>query len=292
MVNAALIGNCQATALVPCLARNREIKITHVADVNVSHQDGFRKAVFDIHNKDGIDLILSQQISDQFDDISTNRLSVLYINRYFSFTNIYFGGLHPDLSYYGNFKRRIESPLGDYHSKIALICFLKKMTIAECINMYRGKVYEKLGYFNVYEESMNELERRDENNSVRFASKFRDMTKNTLTMLSVNHPTNIVLASLATAIVQGVSSSRDEMHPDFFSNGLSSSVIFPVYPEVSEQHHLHYRTPMLFYPHSSVGGNMTLVEFVESSFKMYSDIGYDEMASVELGKILFDIDLI
>ena len=132
-----------------------------------------RDVVFKIYNKTGIDHLLSQPMSDEFDDVSSKRLKAHYQSRFANYTNIYFSGLHPDLTYFGGFGQRVTSPLGDYHSRIILACFFQGRSVRECLAAFNGGVYEKLGYFLQFEHSLAELARRGRGKSDQVRRPFR-----------------------------------------------------------------------------------------------------------------------
>lgn len=284
MIRLAIIGNCQAPILRNALLRGREIEIKCVVDVNCLNSVYTRWCIEKIQRRSGIDVVLSQPIGDDFGAISSSNLSRIYGEDFLKITNFYFMGLHPDISYYGSFKMRIPSPLGDYHSKIALTSFLKGYGPETCLQKFCAETYEKMGYFETYRSSLQELEKRDVSNDIRFAAEFGRITQQRLSALAVNHPTSIVFAGFAEKILERLTGARVHIHPDMFVNQLSGSVIWPVYPEIGEAHRLPYRTDMLF--HGDQGQTWDLEAFVRDSYALYAGIGLDGMRSIPLAQDL------
>lgn len=263
-----------------------------MVDVNDLGSDYTKWCIEQIKNKNDVDVVLSQPLSDEFGDISSSFISSIYDKNYIKMTNIYFLGLHPDISYYGAFNMRVPSPMGDYHSKIALTCFLKGYSADECLKRFSASSYERMGYFSIYQSSMRELENRDESNGIKFAQDFGFITRNQLSLLAVNHPTSIVFAEFAGKILTTLTGKTSRVDPNMFINQLSGSAIWPVYPEIAEANHLPYRTEMLFYGHSAgEGRSWTLEEFVRESYDLYSRTGFDNMMSISLAPELIRVDI-
>ncbi|WP_151711033.1 WcbI family polysaccharide biosynthesis putative acetyltransferase [Acinetobacter brisouii] len=140
MKKIALIGNCQSTALSNFFKRVNGIEVVSLLDINCQGTPDFERDKYRLLNSNDIDFVLSQPLSDSFNNLSSSFLREKFKDRFISYTNIFFTGLHPDLSYFGSFNQRINSPLGDYHSKLALTAFAKNMSITECLDLYCQEV--------------------------------------------------------------------------------------------------------------------------------------------------------
>ena len=292
MIRLALIGNCQAPNLRNALVRGGDVEVKYVVDVNDLSSVHTRWCVEKILHRSGIDFVLSQPIGDDFGALSSSNLSQMYGNRFLKITNFYFTGLHPDISYYGSFNMSVPSPLGDYHSKIALTCFLKGYDFAECLKSYRAEIYERMGYIESYRSSLLELERRDASNDLCFAEEFGRITRRQLSVLAVNHPTSVVFAEFAGKILEALTGKRAHIHPDIFINQLSGSVIWPVYPEIGAAHGLPYRTDMLFHgPANEPYRALDLASFVRDSYALYARLGLENMMSIPLAHELVRAEL-
>lgn len=293
MINIAIIGNCQSTSLFHYFERNPQVNVSALLDVNCQGTEQFELAkqkVLSLEKE--FDFIISQPLSESFSELSTNNLREIYGDRFLGLTNIFFAGLHPDLSYFGSFGMRIVSPLGDYHSKLALTAFAKQMSVEQCLELYNASIYEKMGYFQAFENSKSELLSRDEQNEIKFAQKFFDMTQKQLTLYAVNHPTREVIRELGCYISDFLDIAKEGDDYGFFYDNLITSTIWPVYQEIREYHNLKYQTPFLFYPHTQSGLRaLSLDEFVRLSYGEYEKIGYDKFMEVELAQVLREIRL-
>lgn len=295
MLNIAIIGNCQSTSLFHYFERSREVDVVALLDINCQGTEQFELAKQKLLHSDGLfDFVVSQPLGDSFADISTDNLRHIYKDRFLGLTNIFFTGLHPDLSYFGSFGMRVLSPLGDYHSKLALTAFAKQMSLEQCLELYNKNVYETMGYFQAFENSKNELLLRDHKNEIKFAERFFEMTQNQLTLYAVNHPTKDVVRELGHSILDFLNVDQTESLDcyGFFYDSLITSTIWPVYQEVQEKQNLSYHTSPLFYPHVHSGLKaLTLEEFVKLSYDEYEKIGYEKFMEVELAQVLREIVL-
>ena len=289
MVHIALVGNCQASALSAVLKHSTAIDCRHVLDVNGRGSKYVADVVFKIYNKTGIDHLLSQPMSDEFDDVSSKRLKAHYQSRFANYTNIYFSGLHPDLTYFGGFGQRVTSPLGDYHSRIILACFFQGRSVRECLAAFNGGVYEKLGYFLQFEHSLAELARRDEGSQIKFAAHFAEMTRTTLTMLSVNHPTLETMVEFARVMEAHLTDRSSVLTPSVSSYPLATGPIWPLYPELREQHRLPYETTFDFHPAEGMGPPLCLEDFVLASYESYEKQGLDALVEIGAAKSFADL---
>lgn len=286
----ALVGNCQTSALRGIFDRSTDIEVVAVADVNFRGSPAFEQDVRTIATGGDFDFVLSQPMGDDFGGISSTALKKTYGSRFKQFTNVYFSGLHPDLSYFGSFGQRIASPLGDYHSKVALMCYAKGIAPDQCVRMFTQKTYEALHYFHLYENSSNEMLKRDENNDIRFASTFLESTKHRMLLHTVNHPSSACMVMLARMLAEHLGANGTQFAHDIYANPLVESQIWPIYPEVGSAHGLTYGTSMYFYPAIHTGQRpMDVEHFVHRSYAMYDSIGRDTFMNEALARELSNI---
>lgn len=293
MLKIAIVGNCQSTSLFHYFERSEYVHVNALLDVNYQGTESFENAKNKLLNECHlIDFVISQPIGDSFGEISSSNLKNIYKDRFLSLTNIYFTGLHPDLSYFGNFGTRVQSPLGDYHSKLALTAFAKQMSVQECLQLYNFDIYNKMGYLDSFKNSKYELLSRDESNDIKFAHRFFEITQQQISLYAVNHPTKQVIWELGAAISRKLGIPVLDGY-GFFIDSLVSSSIWPIYPEVAEFHGLPYGTPAYkFYPNINSGNRtLSLDEFVQLSFEEYNKVGYSRFMDIELAQVLKNISL-
>lgn len=270
----ALVGNCQSSAVASILRRVKDIRVEIVVDINLMGSEAYQHAHWAVAHTDRVDFCFSQQMSDSFGEISSDKLKRKYGGRFKSFTNLYFTGFHPDIIYLGARGVRIQSAMGDYNSRVALLGYVHEMDVGETVSLFNSEVYNKLGFYDQFRESRKELLTRDALNDVRFAEEFFCISENSLPLYSVNHPTVHVLAPLAERIVAETGANRPKLEPDFVINPLIEGSIWPIYPEISSHLALKYKGGMSFIPGMSEQRSpMDLRDFVAETFYRYDSGG-------------------
>jgi hypothetical protein len=228
--------------------------------------------------------IITYNLSDAFGPLATERMRAEFPSL-LTTTNVFFDGLHPDITHIGGFQERVLSPLGNYHSRIVLFGFMTGRSAQECFRLFQSKIYEQAGYFSAYERSAAELVRRDEQGDIRFAEAFLDMVREVPVMLTINHPTISVFCRFSEIICRQLNIPYDAFPPEYFSNPLLQLAQWPIYAEIAEAAKLSYRTPMLFKPNEAAGSNyMGLREFVSASYKLYEALGRDALRESSSGR--------
>lgn len=289
-IRIAIVGNCQAGALAACLARTREFQVCSICDLNLSETAQFghsRHAI--VHERD-FDFVLTQNIGDQFAELSTARLKELYGDRCRTFTNLYFTGLHPDITYVGGFGSRLSSPVGDYHSRIALIGYLNGLSADETCCLYNDEVFAALGFYEQFEQSGHELMRRDDSIDIRIGLHFLSKLTVLPSLYSINHPTVTAIMLLADAVMRDLYGGTLDTDCNVYPDSLVKNVIWPIYPDIAVRHRVSYRSPFMFFPADCHGSApLSLEEFVAASYVAYDGVGVNELLqSPQLRELMSD----
>jgi hypothetical protein len=214
--------------------------------------------------------ILSFLLGDRFGEYETIRLKKT-TPRLFTVTNLYFTGLHPDITYVGGQGRRLQSPLGDYHSKIILHSFVTSRSKRDCLERFAGKVYEKLGMFDEFEKSKNELIGRDVGIDFPFGKIFLEMVTKHPSLYTVNHPTAFVFQEYIIYLAGLLGLRAHRMPLEILPNYLADTAWWPVYNEIGEYHSVQYSMPMVFKQAENLGGKfIDLEEFIDRSYLDYA----------------------
>jgi hypothetical protein len=242
-----VIANCHCLPLADALALCVPGVNTDFIDVNFVRTPDMQARIADMHTAPSGQIVYTQPLSDQFDSISTVTLRQQFgSDGVTTFTNVHFNGLHPDITYLGQMGSRIENFFGPYHSKLVLYCFVSGRSITDCLKMFDGAVYEKIGYLGAFQSSSEELMARDQSIDAQFAAQFLEMTLHVPTMYTVNHPTGRVFLALAETMATKSGLKFVRHSPEFFQNHLSTSYIWPIYDAIAEHSHLAYRTKPYF----------------------------------------------
>lgn len=270
-----IIANCQAMPLAKTLQAIKEVTTVVTLPIHLYGADQFIKAENEFKElmKDPEAIILSYDISAEYGEYQTGILKNKLKN-FYTLSNIFFSGLHPDITYVGDRNGRMTSCLGDYHSKIILHSYLIGYSPDDCLLRFCAAEYEKLGYFNAFAQSANNLSKRDLNIDIAFAEKFLNLLIETPCLYSTNHPTAVVFQEFSVMIASFLGLQTWRYPAELLSNPLASGCWWPVYNEIAETHHLKYRTPMIFRQPEHLGGKQIELEsFINMSYQKYKAIG-------------------
>jgi hypothetical protein len=227
------------------------------------------------------DVVVSVCLSDEFGELSGPRIARAFAGRpVVMIPNFYFSGLHPDLTYIGEIGGRVTGPLSDYHSKLVILGYAIGFSPQQTVEMFCGRTYTELGYFDEYERSFAELRRRDAHLTVPFTDELTELLKVDLCFFSVNHPTNFLVGHFCQKLSSWLETLGITMrsswpcNPSSLPNHLAQNVIFPVYTEIAIALSLSYSGSYCFKP-ATIGdiavGCLELPEFVDLEFKSLAE---------------------
>lgn len=269
-----IVANCQVQPLAKLLSALNGVQTVVPVPTHQFGTKHFEKPeeAFKSLIQDPDAIVLSYSHESRFNDYATQALKQQVL-KFYTLTNIHFSGLHPDIIYVGDQGGRIQSPLGDYHSKIILHSFLTGRLQTECLLRFSGNGYERLGYYHEFEKAATELRNRDNHLDIPFAENFLALLAETPSLYTVNHPTPVIFQEYVLVIAQHLGLQAWRQPVALLPNYLAHSTWWPVYNEVAETHKLSYRMPMLFKQPDAIGGKfMTLEQLVHASYQLYEKI--------------------
>jgi hypothetical protein len=291
---AIVISNCQCLPLACALTVMSADTVFDFWSAHLPAPGERARAIaeFAAKTRRDYDLILSIPLSDDFLDLSLTRLRETFTGiPVVTVSNIYFTGLHPDLCYViGTDNRVMQGPIGDYHSRLVLYAFLKGMDETEAATLFRGAVYEKLGYYAEYEKSLNELIRRDTLIDVPVTTLLPSILRRFLAFYSINHPTSAVFTPYAHEIVRHLVSknlgnaSGFPPSPMFNEGSLANDVIFPIYPDIAQRHGIPAFGSYAFKPSGGRRNPLQLERFVQQEYAVWREIGAEVLHATSIGR--------
>jgi len=279
MPDIVIIANCHSMSLARALSLSaRDLTVSFI-DINFLGRDNENEVTSKIYGSGSENLrVFSFPLGEQFPLISSKELLGLLGERFKTFTNIRFDGLHPDMTYIGSRTNRLHGVLGAYHSKILAYAFVKGMSIRDCVRMFDRTVYEKLGYFGQFELAKQNLYSRDKFCDLKFAGRFISILKERPSLYTFNHPAGHVFQALARDISEFSEYKFVDFDPSCGLNELSNNYIWPIYNEIAEFHGLPYRTPQYFVDSQSFSSRaLSLEEMVKGSYRFYSGLNPDDL---------------
>lgn len=276
-----VIGNCHSLPLADAFAMCSSGVISDFVDINFADLPEMAAKV-DALGTGASPLVFTQPISSAHGRLATDLLrQQIGSDQVVTYTNVHFVGLHPDITYLGNFGSRVESFLGPYHSKLVLFSFLTRRSVDECIRLFDGKTFDAVGYMAAFEQSSAELRAREAGCDVQFAETFLQMVRQAPALFTVNHPTATVFLELASAMAGHAGLAFREFGAPFSLNHLAGSYMWPVYDAIAEHHRLAYRTPQFFVNTASRNSrSSSLEEFVAGCYASYSSGDFGKLATM------------
>jgi hypothetical protein len=270
-MNIIVIANCHVGPICEGLALSPEVDEIFPIPIHLINTDLYRNALERIKNSHNQNFTVLQ-FDGLLEKTGLDEQTLARVDRVLTFTNIYFTGLHPDLTYVGDRGRRIYSPIGDYHSKICVLSFVKGYSLEKCEHLFNVKTYEELDFFEEWNKSHNELNQRDLSLDIKFSGQFLEMVKNEPTLYSVNHPLVAVFNRLINQIFMVLEVEFPKFPDAFFYNHLASDAWWPVYAEINEFHFLKQSMSMSFKSPNHLGKNFyNLTQFLSASYKLYNE---------------------
>lgn len=286
---ALIIANCQVQPLKHALsARAKDIDFEEFGVHLAAPQDMAERIERLAARKSDFKFVLSFSLSDDYGIISKNMIEqTFYPARVIFITNIYFSGLHPDLTYIGGIGVRLSGPTGDYHSRIAAIGYASGLGADHITDLYTHKTYEKLDYYMEFQRSIAELKSRDERVDIKLSDKIEDVVRSGGLFYSMNHPSSSVTEGYADDIAQWLSDAGLielvgwNAGAASAPNYLALSEVMPVFPEICRAHHLPYPGSYLF-KRVTIGDEpgriLNLREFVELELEAFRQVSPEVIA--------------
>jgi hypothetical protein len=283
---AIIVGNCQVHALSLILPFFCPEMRFEYFSVHLLGADRAKKiAEFVETAVDDDTIIISQPLSEIYGPLSSDRIRDNISNRVVLIHNLYFSGHHPDLTYIGGLSRRVVSPIGEYHSKLAAAAFCLGKSLEQSENLFCYDVFERIGFFGESEASLREFSRREMTVDVSFLSDLTEITASRYCFLAVNHPTGGTIARYARKIadtiaqIYAISTVRTPVDIEMYPNTLATNAVFPVYPEIVKYHELDFEGSYLFKrpANSKEKSVLSLGDFLREEFKSFEVVGATEL---------------
>ena len=271
-----IIGNCQIQPLASGIQLHSGVEEVIQVPLHLKGGEFYRKTIDLINNSTDTYTVLA--FNNSLSDIDFTPSTQSRFSKVLTFTNIFFRGLHPDLIYLGGMGDRLTSPVGDYHSLICALSFLKGLNTDQCREKFNQQVYERLGFFLEWDISAKMLLKRDENLDIQFAEDFIEMAREEPVLFTVNHPMPKPLLMLTNKILVKLELEPLKFPDQYYYNYLSNNTWWPIYPEIASKHEIKYDTSMIFKSPDHINRKTyNLDMFITKSFEIYERYGKDKI---------------
>lgn len=271
----AVVGNCQArgvAAAVEVLVPQARVTLMPLGRLRRDHAS--IEALMRTYA--GFDHVFTQAVPPSFLPAGDyTRLDTLGARRVL-YPTIVFPAFHPDMIYVGAVGNLAEahlvpSPMGHYHSAIALFAYLRGLDEARTARLFREDVMEALGYLDGWASATGDLLRTAGEVGFDLGPALRRWTRRGPFMHVFNHPRLPVLADLARGLVARAGLGEPEVAvEDYLADDLARDVVWPVYPAVAERYGVTGSTIFKAKPRGSAPPVIhDLPGFIAASFAVY-----------------------
>jgi hypothetical protein len=295
MKRGLVISNCQCQPIKHIMSLYSDDIVFDGFGVHLLPHENTEQINNLVSDIDKYDVVLTVPLSDHYGAISSENITNhVKRGKLARIANMYFSGLHPDLTYIGGLTKRIDGPLGDYHSKIALLAYLRGYSMYETLKLYNERVYAAIGYFDEATKSIEALKEREQNIDIQFSDILQENYRDNPTFFSVNHPTSLMFDLYCQRIAawldnnMGIRESGWHRGSLFAMNYLAGSGIFPIYPEISKHLMLKYAGSYNFKP-ATCGDDpvstYNLQQMVGLEFQAFNAIGRGDLGKSHQGQL-------
>lgn len=271
-----MIGNCQALGVAQTLRLlGRPGELTYITMASLRKRYGTVEGL--ARHLRGFDLVYSQYFPPGF--LADGDLVVLRerMPGITVFPTIVFPAFHPDMIYVGDISqlarvRLVPSPMGQYHSALALYGFRAGFSQARTVALFDEAVYRRVGYLDLWAAAERELLQSGRDWGFPLDREFLRWSRRGSFMHVFNHPKLFVLADLGRRLLEGSGVPQAEMEvEDYLGDDLVLDVIWPIYRPIAELYGLPGSSVFKMKNRQGDLGTMyDLPEFVAASHAVYA----------------------
>ena len=260
-----VIGNCIGPNLGRAMGAMLDASIYAIDILNF-----LEKQPIVLSYLDDADFIVAPILGPEFNAMAAGELKKRLGNKLAFYELVYFGGVHPDVTYLGQRGYRVLSPLGDYHSKAVVKSFLSGFSKEDCKKRFADELQNSSKHKRLFQDSKEEYFRRESAVDIKIGDWLFDMILQRPLLYTINHPTADVLIEIAKGVSLRFDLNFHDVEPNMIPNDLSRNVTWPVHEAVASAIGLNYHTSDVFWMDRYM---MDLEEFIWRSFEIYS--GHD-----------------
>ncbi|MCJ2083255.1 WcbI family polysaccharide biosynthesis putative acetyltransferase [Methylobacterium sp. J-090] len=271
-----MLGNCQADGIARVLSLllpDARVTLVPLAGLGRDHATLARLR----DHLTPFDHVFSQFFPEGF--VAGGNVHALARNdpRIRLYPTILFPAFHPDMVHVGDVgalsaTRLVHSPMGPYHSAIALCAYLEGRTVNETLALFRDDVFAHLGYYDAWSEASAYLLGSARDIAFPLDAELARWARRGCFMHVLNHPKVFVLADLARRLAREAGlAPLDLAAEDYLADDLVADAVWPLYPEIARRYGLAGTTH--FKPKERGGASTILLDrkaFVAGSFAAYA----------------------
>ncbi|KQT90631.1 hypothetical protein ASG59_01780 [Methylobacterium sp. Leaf466] len=271
----AVIGNCQARGIAQAIRLLRPgSPVTYIPMGTLRRRYGTVEALAE--QIAGHAHVYSQFVPPDLIPGGTDALRVLD-PRIVRFPTLVFQAYHPDMVYAGPMTtlagmKLAPSPLGFYHSAIALFAYRLGLDAGQTVRLYREDVFRRLGYLAGWDDAVRDLLANADGVGFPLGADLVRWARRGAFMHLLNHPKAFVLGDIARRLVMESGLTPEPVAvEDYLGDDLARDVVWPIYPPIAEAYGL--TGSYLFKARPRGEAFPTLYDlrgFIDASFALYA----------------------
>lgn len=283
-----IFGNCQAYGIAKLMQAMTGDVIATAVESTSSVIAELRSGQLDAAAMiTGSDIIFVQEIGAVLNLIRERFPADFHKVRQFPCVN--FSAYHPDLVYVTSSKQSgwLQGPLGDYQSAIALCGWLEGLSAKETVSLFRGEVFDALGYYDYWDTSAKILVEAGKRTAFDISDLLEQWQRTGCWLHSVNHPKLFVLADVARRLLGREGIATLPGVEGYVVDGFISGPAWPVYPEIGKRlgvsgNYYFKRLEGLCPPEKPVL-MLGLEDFVSESYALFEQHGRENLKCERVG---------
>lgn len=289
----ALIGNCVTGTLARCLQFFEPgAAITSIAVSEIGrHFSSFDEMLSGLQTYDMVFIYDFEGEGSSFWGAPGPQTVAHNIPHCVIYPKVVFAGYHPDqvFAFDRETGQSLDSPLVHSHSAIALYGYLRGYDAATIRDLYCRPVFERLGYFAVWNEAVATLVSNEFARAFRLHERVLSWAREGCFMHSIIHPKIVVLADLAREMLsQAGAAPRWRGIGTYVHDQLIAGPVWPIYPELGEYFNLEGEYVFKRHEPDAQDGRwplyLDLDEFIRASLACYSQYDPARIACARVEK--------
>ncbi|MFY9293986.1 MAG: WcbI family polysaccharide biosynthesis putative acetyltransferase [Methylorubrum rhodinum] len=291
----AVIGNCQADGVAQSLRLNlpgAQVETLPLARLagRFGHLDRL------VRHLAGADHVFAQFFPEGF--VPGGNVHALAERvRLRLFPTILFSGFHPDLVHVGDeaslrLSRLVASPIGPYHSAIALFAFRNGLGVDAALRLYEGEAFARLGYDRMWDASAEYLLRTARDVGLPLDRDFARWCRAGVFMHTLNHPRLAVLGDIARRLAAEDGLPQRGLPVEaYLRDALAEEAVWPVLPPLAERLGVPGSTLFKGDGRTAPPRLLDLPDFVAESFALYARLPSAALACARVDAWADDPDI-
>lgn len=259
-----ILSSCQGPHMAKLLAAMAHVSV-YAQELKSIYSSDSNKHYFQMM-MESADLIISAPLTNKWGVFEKDVLKAKYKDKIFFYNRPFFEAIHPDCFYPRFVGGSSASPVGDYHSRLVLSSYAKKLSPEDCVQSFNINTFVDMGYDKIQKDSFAKLLEKDKDVDLKIHDFVLENYQESPLFYTINHPTHIFNAYICKMIIKklGVALVTDDTY--LTHSSLLNNTVWPVHDFWADHLSLKYRNNMF----GRAGYTLDLEFFVRRSYANYA----------------------